>query len=512
MGQTRGESAYNRRLIEASLDPLVTIGPDGKITDVNTATEHVTGLPREALVGTDFSDYFTEPDRARAGYRQVFRDGFVRDYPLELRHRDGSVTSVLYNASTYRDEHGEVIGVFAAARDVTERRRAEEALRVANAYNRSLIETSLDPLVTIGPDGKVTDVNTATESVTGLPRAELVGTDFSDYFTEPEKARVGYQQAFRDGFVRDYALELRHRDGHTTPVLYNASTYKDSLGKVIGVFAAARDVTEQRRAEQRMEAETALRLEKERLLIYQSRLAAMGEMIGAIAHQWRQPINAVGAIIQDLAEASDAGELDAAYVRRSAEGAMSQIRYMSKTIDDFRNFFRPEKASRPFSLRRAIEDSFGLLARQLSAGGVEAVIASDDLEGGSRSSADGITIIGHENEMKQVLLNLISNAKDSIEERWRQALGPAEEPGRITAFLGRQPSRAVIRIVDNGAGIPPALMDRIFDPYFTTKEPGRGTGVGLYMAKVIVESARGSLTARNLPGGAEFRIEVPDGY
>jgi len=133
--------------------------------------------------------------------------------------------------------------------DITASKRAEEALRRANAYNRSLLEAGLDPLVTIGPDGKITDVSVATETATGFERTALTGTDFSDYFTEPEKARAGYQQVFREGFVRDYPLDLRHRDGHLTPVLYNASVYRDDTGKVIGVFAAARDITERKRAE-----------------------------------------------------------------------------------------------------------------------------------------------------------------------------------------------------------------------------------------------------------------------
>ncbi len=121
----RRASAYNRRLLEASLDPLVTIGPDGKITDVNEATEAATGYPRVELIGKDFADYFTEPEEAREGYQRVFREGLVRDYPLEIRHRDGRVTPVVYNASVYRDEAGQVIGVFAAARDITAQKRAE---------------------------------------------------------------------------------------------------------------------------------------------------------------------------------------------------------------------------------------------------------------------------------------------------------------------------------------------------------------------------------------------------
>jgi PAS domain S-box-containing protein len=257
--QAHSASRYARNLIEASLDPLVTISPDGKITDVNEATVRATGVDRDHLIGTDFSDYFTEPGQAREGYRQVFAQGSVTDYPLTIRHTNGTLTDVLYNASLYKDTTGDVAGVFAAARDITAQKQAEDELRSTSQYARSLIEASLDPLVTIGQDGKITDVNAATERVTGYGRAELLGTEFSDYFTEPDLARAGYQQAFRDGSVHDYSLELRHRDGHITSVLYNASLYRDPSGHVLGVFAAARDVTQIKRAQ------AALRESEERL-------------------------------------------------------------------------------------------------------------------------------------------------------------------------------------------------------------------------------------------------------
>lgn len=120
--------AYNRSLIEASLDPLVTIAPNGKITDVNAATEKVTGFTRQELIGNDFLNYFTDPEKAREGYQRVFSEGFVTDYPLTIRHVEGRLTDVLYNASVYRGETGEVIGVFAAARDITEQKKLREAL------------------------------------------------------------------------------------------------------------------------------------------------------------------------------------------------------------------------------------------------------------------------------------------------------------------------------------------------------------------------------------------------
>ena len=243
-------SSYARSLIEASLDPLVTISPDGKITDVNKATEEVTGVSREGLIGSDFSNYFTEPDKAREGYRQVFDKGFVTDYPLTIRHKDGKLTDVLYNASVYKDTRGNVLGVFAAARDITAQKQASQ-------YARSLIEASLDPLVTISPDGKITDVNKATEEVTGVSREGLIGSDFSNYFTEPDKAREGYRQVFDKGFVTDYPLTIRHKDGKLTDVLYNASVYKDTRGNVLGVFAAARDMTDRKRAEEALARQAA---------------------------------------------------------------------------------------------------------------------------------------------------------------------------------------------------------------------------------------------------------------
>lgn len=161
-GQTaeiREKSAYNRRLIETSPDPLVTIGPDGKITDVNTATEKVTGRSRAELIGTDFLDYFTEPERAHAGYQQVFKEGCISDYPLEIRHRDGHVTSVIYNASVYRDAQGKVAGVFAAARDITQRKRAEELVLAERQRLYDVLETLPVYVVLLAQDHRMPFAN-----------------------------------------------------------------------------------------------------------------------------------------------------------------------------------------------------------------------------------------------------------------------------------------------------------------------------------------------------------------
>src|SRR5208337_2647516 len=225
-------------------------GRDGIIRSWNRGAEQMYGWSREEalghisydLLGTRFPVSLAELEDRLA------RDG---SWEGELIHsrRDGAQIVVASRHVLDREVRGEPTVALEINSDITERKRAEEALRRASAYNRRLLEASLDPLVTIGPDGKITDVNEATEAVTGYPRAELIGKDFTEYFTEPEEAREGYRRVFREGLVRNYPLEIQHRDGRVTPVVYNASVYRDEAGQVIGVFAAARDITAQKRTE-----------------------------------------------------------------------------------------------------------------------------------------------------------------------------------------------------------------------------------------------------------------------
>jgi nitrogen fixation negative regulator NifL len=161
-------------------------------------------------------------------------------------HRDYDVFDFPFN-----DIDGSLL-ILELGIDITERKQVEEKLRSLNAYNRSLLEANLDALVTITPDGKIGDVNTVTEAITGYSRDTLIGTAFHTYFTNPDKARSGYEQVFETGTVHDYELEIQHRDGHITPVVYNASVYHDETGKVAGVFAAARDITERKQTERQL--------------------------------------------------------------------------------------------------------------------------------------------------------------------------------------------------------------------------------------------------------------------
>jgi PAS domain S-box-containing protein len=200
----------------------------------------------------------------------------VRDVEMTIHRPDGTGIPVVVGSAPLHDLAGAIVAAVVVFDDISDRKRTEDAMRqlnvelehrvadrtaeivAAGAYNRRLIEASLDPLVTIGPDGTITDANIATETITGRSRGDLIGTDFSDYFTEPERARAAYQQAFREGVVRDYPLDVRHRDGRVTPVNYNATVYRDEHGHVTGVFAAAHDVTERVRNERALAERAAL--------------------------------------------------------------------------------------------------------------------------------------------------------------------------------------------------------------------------------------------------------------
>src|SRR6185369_12746909 len=194
--QLRDQQFYTRSLIESNIDALMTTDPLGIITDVNQQMQSLTGCPREQLIGTPFKQYFTDPARAEDGIRLVLREGKVTNYELTASGADGRETVVSYNASTFRDRNGDLQGVFAAARDITEQKRLEHQLRDQQTYLRGLIESSVDGLVTVGPDGLISDVNDQIGRMAGHPREELIGSPFADYFVDAERATAGVDETF----------------------------------------------------------------------------------------------------------------------------------------------------------------------------------------------------------------------------------------------------------------------------------------------------------------------------
>jgi C4-dicarboxylate-specific signal transduction histidine kinase len=245
---------------------------------------------------------------------------------------------------------------------------------------------------------------------------------------------------------------------------------------------------------ERLKAVETLR-EKEQMLIQQSRQAAMGEMIGNIAHQWRQPLNTLGLFTQGLGFFYGTPKFDKEFLDNSIAKSMEIIQYMSKTIDDFRDYFKPEKEKADFYVIEAIKSTLSLLEGNFNS----PKIAVDLVEHGNP------VINGYQNEFAQVILNILNNARDAIIER-------DIADARVTITICSDGNSAVLTIADNAGGIPDEAINKVFDPYYTTKGPQVGTGIGLFMSKTIIEKNMGGrLTVRNTDTGAEFRIEVEHG-
>ncbi|RII28836.1 MAG: hypothetical protein CXR31_02895 [Geobacter sp.] len=246
--------------------------------------------------------------------------------------------------------------------------------------------------------------------------------------------------------------------------------------------------------EQRVAEEVEKNNRKERIMFQQSRQASMGEMINFIGHQWSQPLTTIGLRFQYLQQAYHDKELTPEIFDREVAACLDKLDYLADTITDFRNFFRPEKAPHPFNLERAIEKSMFFVQSYFVQNGIDLRFVGH---------APDILVNGYPNEFSHALLNILYNAKDVFLDR-----------GTVKPFVEiccrQEGGNAVITVHDNGGGISTADADKVFELYFTTKAKGHGTGIGLYMAKMIIEkNMGGSITVRNGSDGAEFVIKLP---
>jgi PAS domain S-box-containing protein len=423
----------------------------------------------------------------------------LRGASYDIEHRivvDGKVKWVREKAELELDKDGTMLGGFGTVQDITERKEMQnkleeysknleklveertKKLELSALHARSLIEASLDPLVTINIEGKITDVNKATELATGCSREQLIGSDFSDYFTEPEKARTGYKKVFAEGFVRDYPLAIRSKSGKTIDVLYNAAIYRNAQGEIQGVFAAARDITELKKAEEKAQ-ESAKKLKDA------ERLAAIGATAGMVGHDMRNPLQSILGDVylakMDLASLPDSEEKEG--LQESLEAIEKQTEYINKIVLDLQDFAKPLN---PHAEETDIEI---IINELLTKNGVPKNIQTD-----AKVEADAKKMMADSAYIKRILGNLVSNAVQAM-----------PNGGKLTLRAYREASDIAITVEDTGVGIPEEAKPKLFQPLFTTKS--KGQGFGLSVAKRLTEALNGTITFESQEGkGTKFAL------
>jgi PAS domain S-box-containing protein len=338
--------------------------------------------------------------------------------------------------------------------------------------------------VTISRDGKITDVNAATEQATGVPREELIGTDFCDYFTEPEKARRGYQTAFEKGFVQDYALGLQHKSGLVMDVLYNASLFKDEKGNVQGIFAAARDVTEGNRISAALK-KTAAELARSNEELAQFAYVA--------SHDLQEPLRKIVAFGERLHTHSRAAldDLGRDYLDRMEDAA----RRMGQLIESLLDLSRVTTRGQEFQtvdLNEVVAEVLGDLETRIR-------------QTRGRVETEKLPILrADRSQMRQLFQNLIGNALKFHK--------PDVPPTVMVLCQRAEGGGWEIHVTDNGIGFDEKYLDRIFRPFqrLHSRSEYEGSGMGLAICSKIVARHAGQFTAHSQPGtGSDFVVTLP---
>jgi PAS domain S-box-containing protein len=248
------EAEY-RSLFENSIMGISQSYPDGGFKRINKAYAEMYGYPDTSTMMKEVSSnvemlYFHSEDREKV-LEILDKTGHMPPTEFELNRRNGEKFWALVSARKVKDNAGKLLYLQAEHRDITSRKKLEKDMYSASLYARSLIEASLDPLITINAEGKITDVNLSTEKITGITRKKLIGSDFADYFENPDKARTGYKTVFSEGMVKDYPLTILHKSRRKIDVLYNATLFKNEKGEIQGIFAA-RDITDLKKMEEEL--------------------------------------------------------------------------------------------------------------------------------------------------------------------------------------------------------------------------------------------------------------------
>ena len=366
-------------------------------------------------------------------------------------------------------------------------RREKLELELSNRieFDKVLLDTIPNPIYYKNVEGKFLGCNTSFTYLVNCSRDEVIGKTAFDFFPLPiaTKNTLIDQELLNTFSTSTSEFTFYTTSNEMKHIILNKAVYKNIDGSVGGIVCIMDDITE--------------RIQQKQFLIQQSKLAEMGDMIAAIAHQWNEPLVELSALIQDIQTSYLLKELKDKNVKEFVNDSMVQIKYMSKTLTDFRNFLKPSTKKQLFSISKALTEINEIIGKQVFYSNIK-------MNFNYKNKNEELLIYGYENEFKQVLLNIINNAKNKIVENCL----PLNKKGNININIKRCSTFNTIEIIDDAGAIDEKVINSIFDPYFTTKQDGMG--LGLYMAKVIIEEKmRGSITVRNDENHVIFTIKLP---
>ncbi|MDY6915791.1 MAG: PAS domain S-box protein, partial [Candidatus Cloacimonadota bacterium] len=498
-----------KSLIESTDDAIVSFDKEGKLIICNAKFREIvkksTGIDLKA--GVKLLEI--TPSKQRKFWEDVYQRALKGEKFSRILSYHQESSNPRYYHITFNPiiKNNEILGFTEFSRDISQIKQKEIELRKMH----EAVEQSASSIIITDKDGKIEYVNPRFCEIAGYTKEEVLGKN-------PSILKSGYHsedfyknlwETIISGKIWKGELKNKKKNGNYYWKVSTIAPIKNDKGIITNFIAINEDITSRKESEvelqkankklrqlsehleEKVEKAVAEVQKKDYMLIAQSKQAAMGEMIANIAHQWRQPLSAVAAIVQDIEDAFEFGELNKEYLANSVKKTMQQIEFMSQTIDDFRNFFSPNKTQVPFIVKEKIEKTLAFLESSIKQYQIDVQM---DIK-------DDCKCTGYPNEFSQVILNILTNAKDAIKEAQ-----PDFPFIRIECDNANNEHRKII-ISNNGGQIPEDKIDKIFQPYFTTKE--KGTGLGLYMSKMIVESKlKGKLSLKNIKNGVQFIIEI----
>ncbi len=475
----RNETRFTE-LFESLQEGIYITTPEGSILDANPALVRMLGYEsKEELLKRQVSEILVDAAERRIFKEQVERQQIIQGREITLIRKDGTSIVCLNTAAAVRDNTGRVVRYQGALMDITERREIEHRLHQQQEFARRLVDNFPDLILVLDTANHYTFISPRCEEVLGYDIAEAQSMEFGGR-THPEDlpALLSVYKDILSGQQTFASLEIRvrHKSGDWRRIRFNFSPLCDERNNIEGVVLSGRDVTDLKRLEEQ--------------LIQAEKLAAMGQMLAGVAHELNNPLTAILGVTELLRERAGSDES----AKRQLELTHRQARRAARIVQNLLEF------SRPASPQKKILDVNGLVERTLQLH--EHSLRRNNIEVDFRPQSDLPGVIGDANQLIQVFLNLVTNAE--------QAICEVRDTGRIQIRLGCIGRHVSITVQDDGVGIRPEALPRIFDPFYTTKRPGGGTGLGLSICMSIIREHGGNIEAETLPaGGSAFTINLP---